>query len=451
MSKGRAATASARPPRNTVRCRPPEWRAAGSARCISSAPGGMSRVTTACTFPIPAPCVCGTGAQAGVLYSAAMRPILVIGASGNIGRCVVSALKGEGVAVRALSRDPAEAGLPPGVEVVRGDLAVPETLDAALDGIDSVFLAWTAPQSAVDGALERIVKRARRVVFLSSPHKTKHPFFQQPNPVRLLHAQIEQIIQSSGVPWTFLRPGMLASNALFWWAPQIRAGDLVRWPYTGVPTAPIDERDIATVAVRALCEDGHAGAEYVLRGPQSLTQAEQVGIIGSALGRSLQVVEMTPDEARRELLAIMPAYIIEMLLSAWAARAGQDAFVTTTVFEVTGTPARALRSGPPITRRSSGHEGEPHLTCEYPSPVRSRRAGARQRRPGGPRYWCADAAGTSCRNPKGRPEADEEMCQPSSPNAVAGFADRLEFGLVAQQSTGRAEVPLPQALRIDVV
>ena len=69
---------------------------------------------------------------------------------------------------------------------------------------------------------------------------------------------------------------MFAANALNWWAPQIRAGDVVRWPYLAAPTAPIDERDIAAAAACALCENGHAGAEYVLTGPQSLSQFEQV-------------------------------------------------------------------------------------------------------------------------------------------------------------------------------
>jgi uncharacterized protein YbjT (DUF2867 family) len=67
---------------------------------------------------------------------------------------------------------------------------------------------------------------------------------------------------------------MFAANALRGWAPQIRVGDVVRWPYLAAPTAPIDERDIAAVAVLALCEDGHAGAEYVLTGPESLSQFE---------------------------------------------------------------------------------------------------------------------------------------------------------------------------------
>src|SRR2546428_3593489 len=113
---------------------------------------------------------------------------------------------------------------------------------------------------------------------------------------------------------------MFAANALRWWAPQIRAdGDVMRWPYAPAPTAPIDERDIAAVAVRALCEDGHAGAEYVLTGPQSLSQFEQVSTIGGVIGRSLRIEEISPDDARRELLTTGPLPAVNMLLQAWAA------------------------------------------------------------------------------------------------------------------------------------
>ena len=273
-----------------------------------------------------------------------MNRILVIGATGNVGRQVVSQLPA-GVRVRALARNPHTAGLPPHVDVVRGDLTVAETLDECLDGIDAVFLVWTAAPAAVAPALERIAKHARRIVFLSSPYKTAHPFFQraQPNPLAALHAQIERSIETSGRQWTFLRPGMLSANALFWWAPGIRAGcDIVRWPHIAAPTTPIHERDIAAVAVRALCEDGHAGAEYVLTGPRSLSQLEQISTIGSVIGRSLRVEEMSPDEARREMLALMPAFVVNMLLDAWAGAVGQPAFVTSTVADITGAPARTF-------------------------------------------------------------------------------------------------------------
>jgi len=273
-----------------------------------------------------------------------MNRILVIGATGRVGRQVLSQLPATGLRVRALARNPHAAGLPPHVDVVRGDLTLPETLDECLDGIDAVFLVWTAPPATVCPALERIPKHARRILFPSAPLKTAHSFFQQPNPLRALGADIERLIETSGRQWTFLRPGMFASNALLWWAPQIRAGgDVVRWPYLAAPTARIDERDIAAVAVHALCEERHAGAEYVLTGPQSLSQFEQISTIGDVIGRSLRMEEISPEEARRESLALMPAVVVNMLLDAWAAAIGQPALVTSTVAEITGAPARTFR------------------------------------------------------------------------------------------------------------
>jgi uncharacterized protein YbjT (DUF2867 family) len=268
--------------------------------------------------------------------------ILITGASGNVGSKVLSQLADTGAYIRALARNPDAVRGPRGVEVVRGDLTIPETLDECLDGIDTVFLVWTAPAAGVAPALERIAKHARRIVFLSAPLKTPHPFFQQPNPARELGEQIERLIESSGLRWTFLRPGMFAGNALGWWAPQIRAGKAVRWPYLTVPTAPIDERDIAAVAVRTLSEDAHTGAEYVLTGPQSLSQLEQLSTIGRAIGRPLRIEEMSPDEARREWLPMMPLSLVNMLLDAWGAAIGQAAFVTSMVAEITGTPARTF-------------------------------------------------------------------------------------------------------------
>lgn len=272
-----------------------------------------------------------------------MSRILVIGATGNVGSQVLSQLLIAGAQVRALARNPDAAGLSPQVEVVRGDLTLPESLDQCLDGVDTVFLVWVAPPATVDSVVQRIARHARRIVFLSAPLKTQHPLFQQPNPARAFSEKVESLIESSGLRWTFLRPGMLAANAKSWWAPQIRAGDVVRWPHLAVPTAPIHERDIAAVAVRALCEDGPAGAEYVLTGPESLSQAEQVATIGHVLGRSLRVVEISPDEARRTLLAVIPAPAVNMLLDAWAAAAGQPAFVSSTVAEITGTPPRTFQ------------------------------------------------------------------------------------------------------------
>jgi uncharacterized protein YbjT (DUF2867 family) len=269
--------------------------------------------------------------------------ILVIGGTGNVGRHVVDELHGAGVPVRVMSRNPEGAGLPAGVELVRGDVTSPETLDRALDQIDTVFLVWVAPPATAAAAVEGIARRARRIVFLTAPLKTPHPFFQQPNPSRGIAEHLERLIETSGVGWTFVRSGMFAGNARHFWGAQIRSGDVVRWPYLSAPTAPTDERDVAAVAVRALRDDRHDRAEYVVTGPQSLTQAEQIDTIGRAIGRTLRVEELSPAEAQTALLPVLgsPA-VIAMLLDAWSAALGQPAYVTSTCRDITGRPARAF-------------------------------------------------------------------------------------------------------------
>ena len=242
-----------------------------------------------------------------------------------------------------MSRNPGSANLPSDVEIVPGDLAVPETLDGCLDGVDSVFLVWLAPLAAAAAAIERIATHPRQIVLLTSPHRTPHPFFQQPNGLRVIHAGVEQMVEASGLRWTFLRPGPFAINCRNWWAPQLRDGDVVRWCYADAATAPVHERDIAAVAVRALCDEGHDGKEHVLTGPASLTQREQVEIIGDAIGRPLRYEELSREAAREQMLAMkFPPPVADMLLNAYAAAVGQPALVTSTVLDVTGAPARSL-------------------------------------------------------------------------------------------------------------
>jgi uncharacterized protein YbjT (DUF2867 family) len=235
------------------------------------------------------------------------------------------------------------AALPAIAEVVAGDFTEPDSLDPALQGVRAVFLLWTAPLATAAAVVERLASDTRRVVFLSSPHQTPHPFFQQPNPMARLHAEIERLIAAAGLESTFIRPGMFASNARFWWGPAIREGDAVRWPFGAAETAPIDERDVAAVAARALYEDGHAGGDYVLTGPESLSQAEQVSVIGAVLGRQVRFEELSPEEFRRETAGTWPGPVVEMLLAAWGATIGRPAFVTSTVADVVGAPARTFR------------------------------------------------------------------------------------------------------------
>ena len=237
----------------------------------------------------------------------------------------------------------AAATLPAAVEVVTGDLTVPESLDAGLQGVGAVFLVWTAPPATVPAVVDRLAAHTRRVVLLSSPHQTPHPFFQQPNPMAVLHADTERLVAGTGLESTIIRPGMFASNALLWWADAIRTDGVVRWPYGAAETAPVDERDVAAVAALALRQDGHAGGDYVLTGPESLSQTEQVRIIGDVLGRRITFEELSPEEFRRETEGTWPRPVVDMLLDAWAATIGRPAYVTSTVLDVLGSAPRSFR------------------------------------------------------------------------------------------------------------
>jgi uncharacterized protein YbjT (DUF2867 family) len=291
------------------------------------------------------------------MTESSISPVLVTGATGRVGRVVVDRLLDAGVPVRALTRrSEGGARLPPNVDVVSGDLTAPESLDAGLRGVSAVFLVWTAPPTTAPAVIERVATNTGRVVFLSSPHQTPHPFFQQPNPMAVMHADIERLIAASSLESTIIRPGMFASNALLWWANAIRTTGVVRWPYGAAETAPVDERDVAAVAARTLYQDGHAGGDYVLTGPESLSQAEQVKIIGDVLGRRIEFEELSPDEFRTETEGSWPRVVVDMLLDAWGATLGTPAYITSTVADILGS-ARSFRQS--VADDATAFLGEP--------------------------------------------------------------------------------------------
>ncbi|MGW3012260.1 SDR family oxidoreductase [Streptomyces sp. NPDC001219] len=274
--------------------------------------------------------------------------VLVTGATGTVGRQVVSQLLSAGVGgVRAVTRTPDTARLPRGAEVRQGDLTSPGTLTAALHDVAAVFLMWpfhsAEPAAAV---VAEIARQARRVVFLSSgavqdgvaPER-------QPHPVGRSHRAVEQQIERSGLRWTHLRPSTFAANSL-WWADQLRAGDVVRGAYGAVPMTPVHESDLAAVAVQALTEDGHEGVAYPLTGPAVLTPAEQVRVIGEVLGRPTRWKELSREAARQHLLAEdgFPDAFVDALLDGHAEMlAAPRPAPTSTIERVTGTRARTYR------------------------------------------------------------------------------------------------------------
>ncbi|WP_158844429.1 SDR family oxidoreductase [Saccharothrix deserti] len=265
--------------------------------------------------------------------------ILVTGATGTIGGAVVRQLATAGVPVRALTRNPARAVLPAGVEVVGGDLTRPGELPLA--GVTAVFLLAAIESDGAVAHAQAFLDRApdlRRVVFLSSSAVTvKRPGSYE------LHHDVERVIEASGVAWTHVRPGEFMSNKLVW-ARTIKSDGVVRAPYPEAVGAPVHEADVAEVAVHALLHEGHAGKAYTLSGPEALTHREQAEAIGRGLGRPIGFEQLTYGQARASLIRDegLPWDVAEYLMGYMAQHAEEPADVTPDFEQVTGTPGRTL-------------------------------------------------------------------------------------------------------------
>ncbi|MEV6868590.1 NAD(P)H-binding protein [Streptosporangium subroseum] len=258
--------------------------------------------------------------------------ILVTGAAGNVGANIVRQLLDAGERVRVITRNPRTRTLPDEVEVLPGNLTRPETLPAALDGVDRAFLFPVF--GALDGFLDAARQAGLSHVVLLSSSAVAYP---TPGWIGDQHLELERAVAASGLPWTYVRPDAFMTNDLAW-AHQIAESGVVRGAYGQAATAPVDPRDIAAVAVRALLER-HAGKAYVLTGPQSLTQIDRVRIIGETIGRPLRFEEQPREQFRKQLLQGAPPPAVDFLLDMLASMDGMTAEVLPTVEEVTGRPA----------------------------------------------------------------------------------------------------------------
>jgi uncharacterized protein YbjT (DUF2867 family) len=272
------------------------------------------------------------------------RKVLVTGPTGNVGPHAVASLHEAGVDVRAMTLpdDPKANTLPTGVDVVRGDLADPDSVDACLDDVDAVLLMWpffTLPVDTAATVLDLIRKRVRRIVLVSSIGVHLGLERRDNN----CHAYLEELIEDTELEWTFLRTTGFCANTLGW-APQIRADGVVRFPYGAAARSSIDEADLGAVAAAALTGDGHAGARYLVTGPQALTQEEHVHAIGEAIGRSLAWVDVPHGDAREQMVAQgWPPGYADGALDYFAQLVAEPELVTSTVAEILGRPAHTFR------------------------------------------------------------------------------------------------------------
>jgi uncharacterized protein YbjT (DUF2867 family) len=213
--------------------------------------------------------------------------ILITGGTGTVGSELVRILVERGGSVRALVRDPerAESIRRPGVEFVRGDLSRRETLPAALDGCDHVFLLTPTDSghaecqgnlidvAKADGAQPHIVKLSVLGADLNAA-----------NPVLRQHARTELHLEDTGLPWTMLRPGPFMQNFLRASTSIASRGEFVH-PAGSGKVAWVDARDVAEAAVRVLLESGHQYKTYELTGPRALLWSEVADILAVASSR----------------------------------------------------------------------------------------------------------------------------------------------------------------------
>src|SRR5215203_1487384 len=202
-----------------------------------------------------------------------MQKILVSGATGNVGSRVVHELRERGVPVRAFvrERDRAVQMLGHDVELAVGDFGEPGSIQAALDGMDGVFLACSnQPQQVeyenrvIDAAEEAGVRRIVKLSALGAELGSPVAFWDW-------HARIEDHLRASDVPFVILRPTFSMANLL-------ASAEAVK--YTGKLFAPA----------------GDAGKGYTLTGPEAITFGQVAGYLRGALGREIEYLNV-PDEA----------------------------------------------------------------------------------------------------------------------------------------------------------
>ena len=268
---------------------------------------------------------------------------LVTGATGNVGREVVSQLLAKGQKVRVFTRDAAKvAHWGNRVEVATGDFTRPETFAQALSGVDGVFIM----NGALDGGVFRqLIAAAKvqgnlRIVFLSTI------FAGSPeSPIGQLHKDKEDVIRASGLSGKFVRAGSFMTNA-YQWIGTIKGEGVVYNALGEGKAAPIAAEDIAAVVVHALTDPNPSPEVFEVTGSELLSVPEQVAILAKALGKPIKSVDVPAEAAAQGMIrAGLPAPVAAAVAQSFAAiRDGRMAIVKDTVKQVTGKQPRTFES-----------------------------------------------------------------------------------------------------------
>lgn len=272
--------------------------------------------------------------------------IAVSGASGTIGAALLPLLVGEGAEVRALSRSADYASVIRGVSWVRADLSEPRGLRRALEGSNRLFLLTGNTEDMV-----RLQTNAIRVatevgishlVKLSALGASNH----SKSVIGLWHYNVERVLKEAELDWTILRPHHFMQNLLDSLVFDRDAGRIRSASGEGkIPF--VDTRDIAAVAASVLTGGGHEGKTYTLTGPEARTYREATALVGEVLGRELEYVPETPDEAwRRHREAGHPVWLTaaQLAIAGYQREGGPTERTTDTVEALTGRGAHTLEA-----------------------------------------------------------------------------------------------------------
>lgn len=249
--------------------------------------------------------------------------ILVTGATGLNGTALVRKLSAKGVPLRALVRNAAKAAeiaALPNVEIAIADMAKPETLPAALAGVDRAMLNSSADPAMVEVQSNFIAAAAkagvRHVVKLSGIM----PELDSPFRFARMHGEIEKRLEASGMAFTHLRAGEFMPS-YFRQVPMILAKGAQFLPMENQRIASIDIGDLAEIAALVLTNPGHEGKIYPLTGPEALTMTEVAERLSAATGKTIKYINVPPEDVRKaQLAAGVPPYIADALAELFAER-----------------------------------------------------------------------------------------------------------------------------------
>jgi uncharacterized protein YbjT (DUF2867 family) len=238
--------------------------------------------------------------------------IVITGASGNVGQHVVNELAAQGHAVRALSRQPMRQESRPKVGWVAADLDDPKSLAAALQGADKLVLITPAHRrmvehqmAVVEAAIKVGVKKIAKLSGLGAGPEA---------PIRLpqKHYAIEQAIAETGIDYSFVRPNLFM-QVLLGSAQSISNDGAIYAPAGNGSISFIDARDVARVLAAEVQRDGRAIVE--ITGPQALSYADAAHTLAEVIGRPVQHINVTPEQARASMLGTgMDSWLVEAFL-----------------------------------------------------------------------------------------------------------------------------------------